>query len=176
MMEGSQFLPKTPESSDEPGGDERDYGGVHECDDEDEPEQDEERWCVSCAQALGAQERGPRCIECYREMREAQLKYDRSPWEKGALSPETPKKLVRAKAIKEPASCFGKKRARVNKHASDDEVDEPDLRAYFALFDNFSEIEQVKYCRAYATMLATRSVKNRVRYSKDTGEKYAKKY
>lgn len=56
-----------------------------------------------------------------------------------------------------------------------DEEEYPDLSAYFALFAHFSEEEQVKLCRAYANMLAAKNPKNRLRYSKNSGVKWAKK-
>ncbi len=42
-------------------------------------------------------------------------------------------------------------------------ADEPDLAEYFATFEHFSEADQVKYCRAYASMLAAKSSSNRLR-------------
>lgn len=56
-----------------------------------------------------------------------------------------------------------------------DEEEFPDLGAYFALFAHFSEEEQVKLCRAYANMLAAKNPKNRLRYSKSSGPKWAKR-
>lgn len=45
-----------------------------------------------------------------------------------------------------------------------DELDEePDLADFFSYFPHFSEADQVKYCRAYASMLAAKSAKNRLR-------------
>lgn len=41
--------------------------------------------------------------------------------------------------------------------------DEPDLAEYFATFEHFTEADQVKYCRAYASMLAAKSSRNRLR-------------
>lgn len=166
-MEGSQFL-QTPPSSEQ----DEVYGGVHVVEADDEDDEQEDNACVSCEEVLSLAEKGPRCLNCYRAMRE-KLHESLACHEKLELSPETPRKLIRSRAVKEPASCFGKKRARQIKHESDDEVDEPDLKAYFALFEGFSELDQVKYCRAYATMLATRSVKNRTRYSKSVGVKFA---
>lgn len=65
-----------------------------------------------------------------------------------------PRPLRRAPAVKKPRIA----------HYEVDE-DAPDLAAYFSLFENFSELDQVKYCRAYANALSAKTPKNRMRYS-----------
>lgn len=86
---------------------------------------------------------------------------------------------------------FGKKRPRQPVLEDDDEdiqsdcvrsrigdgnmEDKPDLHAYFAFFENFPEVEQVKMCRAYATYLSARTPKNRLRYSAKSATTWNKK-
>lgn len=46
--------------------------------------------------------------------------------------------------------------------------DQPNLAAYFTLFSSLTEADQVKICRAYANYLASKSTKNRQRWSSKT--------
>lgn len=73
-----------------------------------------------------------------------------------------------------PRKRVAEKRPRKDLFPNDEE-EYPDLGAYFALFVHFSEEEQVKLCRAYANMLAAKNPKNRLRYSKSSGPKWAKR-
>lgn len=65
-----------------------------------------------------------------------------------------PRAMRRTPAVKKP---------RITHHEVDE--DAPDLAAYFSLFENFSELDQVKYCRAYANALSAKTPRNRMRYS-----------
>lgn len=89
-----------------------------------------------------------------------------------------PRKLVRQNAVagKEP-----RKRAEPCSPPSSEEEgfaqaeDVPDLRAYFALFVDFPELEQVKMCRSYATYLSSMNPKNRLRYSAKSATSWKKR-
>lgn len=74
---------------------------------------------------------------------------------------------IEEEEVREPPSTPRKvahKRPRAFEPVSiDDPIEEPDLATYFSGFDHFSEQDQVKYCRAYASMLASKSAKNRLR-------------
>lgn len=87
-------------------------------------------------------------------------------------------------------SCFGKKRPRAvqpeeddeqnpsdcdNEHIGNGDMDIPDLKAYFAFFVGFTEIDQVKMCRSYATYLSSKTPKNRLRYSAKSAKTWNKK-
>lgn len=94
-------------------------------------------------------------------------------------SSELPRKLVRTNvAAKGPAA-----RKRVepctpplsDEEGEDFEGEVPDLRAYFAYFENFPELEQVKMCRSYATYLSSMNPKNRLRYSAKSAESWKKR-
>jgi len=60
---------------------------------------------------------------------------------------------------------FSQKRPRqaTPEVANDPWTDEPDLGDFFSNFPHFTESDQVKYCRAYASMLAAKSTRNRLR-------------
>lgn len=182
-MEGSQFL-QTPPSSEQDDDNRREYSNFAEEEDDDGAMYaDDAPSCVSCGHALSLKEKGPKCYPCYREAQEVLEFAHKQPMgvvEEVDSDEKSPKKTSQR--------CFpkkgGTKRARslvkkvLNLDEYDDEHDEeetPDLPRYFALFPKFSELDQVVYCRAHASSLSAKSVKNRMRYSKKTGERWANK-
>lgn len=72
-------------------------------------------------------------------------------------------------------ATVGMKEPRKTRKRDVEEAEEPDLGAFFALFENFSELDQVKYCRAYANMLSAKTPANRLRYSTKGASTWNKK-
>jgi len=180
-MEGSQFL-QTPPSSEQDDDNRDEFANFHE----EEPDDNEAMYaddapsCVSCGHALSLREKGPKCYPCFQEAREALMFAHKQPM--GVVED------VDSEEKSTSRRCFpkkgGTKRARevVKKVLDVDEYDEeededeaPDLGRYFALFPKFTELDQVVYCRKYASALSAKSVKNRMRYSKKTGERWAQR-
>lgn len=176
-MEGSQYLQTPPSSDDEEEG----LRVVEEDDDPLEDELEDARYCNSCEKALSLKEKGPKCYPCFRESMDALQYAHKQPM--SVQEDEKPMRSRVEKSIKMVPVTSKRatkyvKRALEREEDSDEPVagvpeDVPDLGAYFALFRDFSELDQVVYCRAYATMLSTKSAKNRMRYSKKAGEKWA---
>jgi len=154
---------------------------------EDDDEEEEPRYCISCESSLGSKDRGPKCYPCYMESLEVIQHAHKQPMsyqddEKSSRSRDVEKKKKSSFAHLQGSARAKKvvKRVLEREEDSDEPVagvadDTPDLGAYFAFFKDFTELDQVVYCRAYATMLSTKSAKNRLRYSKKAGEKWANK-
>jgi len=189
-MEGSQFLqtPPSSEQDEEVGARvvEEDDEVVIEDHDEGMYDAEDERYCVDCGHSLQIKEKGPKCYPCYSEARDIIHQAHKKPmssYVEGGSCDEG-KSSSRSRGKKLPGSSARARKIvkRVLDEDEDSDVpaaghpdDVPDLGAYFALFKGFSELDQVVYCRAYATMLSTKSTKNRMRYSKKAGEKWANK-
>lgn len=77
--------------------------------------------------------------------------------------PETPRKSQAKKRPMRSHELFD-----IEEDEQEGPEDHPNLAAYFALFESITEADQVKICRAYANYLASKSVKNRQRYSSKT--------